>query len=257
MCIHQWHYGRLHIACSDLLGDLSSSRGRDLAQSPLRSPGTELLTWKMVLKSLFAGDTEEETLHIYYSGLPGHSSLSQYSFPGRWSWNGHSSGTLGKTLHIHCSVLLGERAFQVGGVLLRRWSCNSYALVTLGLYVHCWGLPGQSSSIQKISTQKIILKWLFVDYSGKETLQFHHLGVLGYRALQVSNVLLGTLSWSACSWVSLRKCHYLDLLGDRGLHIRRVILRRSSWNARPLGGDTEEGLNGCCFGLLGQCCSTQ
>ena len=61
----------------------------------------------------------------------------------RWSWKGSSSVILGSILHVHCSGLPEERAFEEI-VLLRRWYWKGHSLVTQGkpLCIYCSGPLG-------------------------------------------------------------------------------------------------------------------
>ena len=67
---------------------------------------TDSFSQKMVLKRLFIGDTGENFIFIVQ--ISQETELSQWTHC--WSFNSCSLMTLGKTLHIHCSGLLGDGA---------------------------------------------------------------------------------------------------------------------------------------------------
>ena len=97
MAINWWHWRRLHIHCSGLLGDRVSS-----------SSWYNSFTQKMVLKWLFVSDTWDDFTFIVQV-FQETELFSMIILHGRLSWNGHLSVTLGKTLHIYCSYLPGHK----------------------------------------------------------------------------------------------------------------------------------------------------
>ena len=124
--------------------------------------------------------------------------------------------TLKKRLYIHYSGLLGNRAFPVRGVLLRRWSWNGHSFVTL-----------------------------------RKRLHIHCLGLSRHWALWGNTGLLGRLSWYDHSSVTLEKTtHSLLRSGDWAFHVCRVLLRKWSWNGHLLV-TLEKTLHIHCLGLPG------
>ena len=103
----------------------------------------------MVFKLPLIGDTGEETLQIPYSGLLGyrHLSVNMQVLLRRWSWNGHSSVTLGRTLHIHCSDYPGDRVLWVNmNVSLGKYLRNGHSSVTEDSAHSLFRSPGRQSS---------------------------------------------------------------------------------------------------------------
>ena len=85
-----WHRGRLHICCSGLPGNCAL--------------WVNCFTWQMVLKWLFVIDTGEDSAWSLFRSARRQNSLSKKSLLRRLSWNSCSS------VHLHCSVLPGDRA---------------------------------------------------------------------------------------------------------------------------------------------------
>ena len=132
MAFHQWHWGRLHVHCSGLLGDRTLPVTRVL-----------LRRWSWNGPSLVTGRLCTFIVQVYWKTKLFIDDIIVLFR--RWSWNGHLSVTLGKTLHVHCSRLLDDRGLWVDTiVLLGKWSWSGCSLVMqeIALHVHCSGVLG-------------------------------------------------------------------------------------------------------------------
>ena len=158
---------------------------------------------------------------------------------GRWSWEGHLSKTLGKTLlNIFIIVVFWETAVWVSRIiLLGRWSWKDHSLVTLGktlLYINCSSPLGDKT----VWVSRVLLRrWFQIDYSsvtmGKKLCRYIHQVSKKTDLFESVVFLLGRRSWNGYSSVTLGKTlniHCSGLLGEGALHISNVILKRWFWN---------------------------
>ena len=152
------------------------------------------------------------------------------------------SVSLGKTLHIYCSGVLGDRA-QVNEVLPRRSSWKGHLSMTVGKKL-CMFIA-QVSQETELQVDMIVLLWEMIlkrpliNDTGKECSAhslFKSFGRQSFKPIwtfYLKRLLIGdTLEESALH------VHFSGLLGDRAFWLGRLILGRYSWNGRPITSDT-------------------